>query len=437
MFEKLQKKLSNVYLFLDFIQLDKRIPKDFSREIALRDKRVRKLVKIAYRHPFYRERFDRAGVRPQDIRTGEDLAKLPVLTKDELREWMGAEIQKEKYRNWIIDTTSGSTGKPLSILFSPKEKAFMKANWLRVMMRCGYNPFFGKTMSRINAHDENAGGPDTFLQRFGILRRKYVDQYAPEEEVIDAINAYRPDWLYMNKTELMRLVLYSNRTGKKIFHPKLYDPISEKVDENNRKLFIKTLGPGIVDSYGSAETGACMLRLPGKDYYVIHHDFFMVNVTDENGKSAKEGSLVITPLYKTDLPLINYAIGDKATCRTKKGVRFITGIQGRMNDYFYYENGEVTSFFEVTPVIAHCSDILQIRFIEETYDLIHVQIVRDQQARMSREEIEEYLTTNLNRIFKRPFSFIFEWMDSIPPDENGKLRMIVSKVGLPDGTDNK
>src|SRR5699024_5487913 len=109
--------------------------------------------------------------------------------------------------------------------------------------------FFGKTMSRINAHDENAGGPDTFLQRFGILRRKYVDQYAPEEEVIDAINAYKPDWLYMNKTELMRLVLYSNKTGKKIFHPRFYDPISEKVDENNRKLFIKTLGEGIIDSY--------------------------------------------------------------------------------------------------------------------------------------------------------------------------------------------
>ena len=99
-----------------------------------------------------------------------------------------------------------------------------------------------------------------------------------------------------------------------------------------------------------------------------------------------------------------------------------------MNDYFYYENGEVTSFFEVTPVIAHCSDILQIRFIEETYDLIHVQIVRDEKAKMSREEIEEYVSVNLNKIFKKPFKFEFEWLDAIPPDPNGKLRMIVSKV---------
>ena len=109
------------------------------------------------------------------------------------------------------------------------------------------------------------------------------------------------------------------------------------------------------------------------------------------------------------MPLINYQIGDSAVSKTKNGLRYVTDIKGRMNDYFYYENGEVTSFFEVTPVIAHCSDILQIRFIEETYDLIHVQIVRDEKAKMSREEIEEYVSVNLNKIFKKPFKFEFEW----------------------------
>ncbi len=428
---KIQKKLMNLYIFTDLLKMNRKIPKNkaaLARELAVRDRRVRKLAAKAYRIPFYQERFDRAGIRPEDIRTGEDLAKLPLLTKDELREWMAAESKKPAYRDWICDTTSGSTGKPLAILFSPREKAYMKANWLRVMMRCGYNPFFGKTMSRINAHDENPGGQDSKIQKLGILRREFVDQYAPEEEVIDRINESRPDWLYMNKTELMRLVLYSNRTGKKIFHPRFYDPISEKVDENNRKLFCKVLGDGIVDSYGSAETGACMLRVPGADDYVIHNDSFVVNIVDENGKNAKEGSVVITPLYKTDLPLINYAIGDKATCIKRGGIRYITGIQGRMNDYFYYENGEVTSFFEVTPVIAHCPDILQIRFIEETFDLIRVQIVRDENAKMTRPELENYLETNLNQIFKRPFRFTFDWMDSIPPDSNGKLRMIVANV---------
>ena len=187
MFEKIQKKASNILIFLDLAKMRKHYTKDFSPAMRMQEKRLRRLVRKAYKIPFYRERFDKAGVKPEDIRTGEDLTKLPLLTKDELREWMNSELQNPKYKDWIVDTTSGSTGKPLSILFSPREKAYMKANWLRVMMCAGYNPFFGKTMSRINAHDENAGGRDSFIQRFGILRHRYVDQYAPEEDVINEI----------------------------------------------------------------------------------------------------------------------------------------------------------------------------------------------------------------------------------------------------------
>ena len=44
------------------------------------------------------------------------------------------------------------------------------------------------------------------------------------------------------------------------------------------------------------------------------------------------------------------------------------------------------------------------------------------------EEIETDLTTALNSKFKHPFVLRFEWMKVIPPDDNGKLRMIVTKV---------
>ena len=429
MLENLQKKMMNGYLLADLGKMSLEVPKNFSKVMEIQNRRVQKLAQRAYRIPFYRERFDRAGVKPGEIRTGDDLTRLPVLTKDELREWMGSLKDQPQYKDWICDTTSGSTGKPVSVLFSPREKAYMKANWFRVMLCCGYNPLTGKTMSRINMHDVNPGGRDTALQNLGVFRHAFVDQYAPEPEVIDRINEYRPDWLYMNKTELMRLVLYAKRTGKQIFHPKFYDPISEKVTENDRALFIEQLGPGIIDSYGSAETGACMLRLPDKDYYVVHNDSFVVNVVDDEGQLTRQGRVIITPLYKTDLPLINYEVGDRAVMRTSQGVHFITNMEGRLNDYFRYEDGRVTSFFEVTPVIAHCPDILQIRFIQKTWDLIHVQIVRDEKAGMSREQLEEYLVKSLNGIFKRPFSFEFEWMQVIPPDKNGKLRMIICEAG--------
>ena len=134
MFEATQKKLVNVFLFFDLAKMKRKIPQDFSGVKRIQSRRVRKLVKKAYKIPFYKERFDKAGVKPSDIRTAEDLAKLPLLTKDEIRAWMNEECKNPKYEHWFKDTTSGSSGVPLMVLLSPREKAYMMANWFRVMM---------------------------------------------------------------------------------------------------------------------------------------------------------------------------------------------------------------------------------------------------------------------------------------------------------------
>jgi len=233
----------------------------------------------------------------------------------------------------------------------------------------------------------------------------------------------------MNKSEFMRICLYCKQNHVELEKPKFYCPTGEKIDDTARKLFAEILGPGIIDSYGTAETGAAMVRLFDNKEYTVHNDSFVVNIYDEKNRPAKEGNIVVTPLYKTDLPLINYAIGDRGTCEVRDGVRYITSVQGRMNDFFRYETGEVTTFFEIAPIIAHCEDILQMRFIQETYHKIHIQCVHNKaESKLSKEEVEKDMTAKLNAKFKHPFEIVYEWMDSIPPDKNGKLRMIVCKV---------
>ena len=427
MLDNLQKKLVNFYIFSDLQKMKKRIPYNYPEVKKIQEKRIRTLMNKAYKIPFYRERFDKAGVKPEDIRTAEDLAKLPILYKSELREWMRELDKDPKYASWYHDTTSGSSGEPLMILLSPREKAYMMANWFRVMMTAGYNPFKGKTMSRKSAHSVSAGY-DTALQRLGILRRGFLDQYSSEENMIKQVNEYKPDFLYMNKTELMRLCIYCNDHNSKIWRPKYFAPTGEKSDDIARNLFMKILGPGMIDSYGTAEAGACMVRLFDSREYVVHTDSFVVNMQDDEGNLSLDGNIVVTPLYKTDLPIINYSVGDKGTSEIRDGVRFVTSVQGRSNDFFRYESGEVTTFFEIAPIIAHMTDILQIRFIQESYDEITIQCVHNKkESDLTTDEIEATLTA-LNEKCKHPFKISYVWMNDIPPEENGKLRMIVCKV---------
>ena len=122
-----------------------------------------------------------------------------------------------------------------------------------MLLVAGYDPFRGKTMSRKSAHSVT-GGKDTILQRIGILRRYFLDQYAPETEMIRQVNECQPDFLYMNKTELMRMCMYAAKNDIKVWQPKLFCPTGEKIDDAARSVFFKVLGTNMIDSYGTAST---------------------------------------------------------------------------------------------------------------------------------------------------------------------------------------
>lgn len=99
-------------------------------------------MQIAYEIPFYRARFEQSGTKPEDYTCGDDLKKFPVLTKEELRDWADQELNEnpEKYQDWHVSPTSGSTGIPLRTPFSPKENAWIKANFMRSIMMAGFIP---------------------------------------------------------------------------------------------------------------------------------------------------------------------------------------------------------------------------------------------------------------------------------------------------------
>ena len=425
---RIQRKLMNISSFIDLVRMNKHYNL-YSKSLERKqNRRIRRLMKRAYNIPFYRERFDSTGVKPEDIRNAADLQKLPILTKDDLRKWMESESVKPENKYCFTDTTSGSTGKPLTLLYSPREKANNIANWLRMMMEVGFNPFFGVTMSRLDTHGSGEYGVSV-IQKIGILRRVLVDEFASPEEQVENLNRYKPDFFYINRSDMFCMCLYCKENGVEVHKPKFYAPIAEKISEQSEQLFREVLGDGMVDAYGSAETGTILVKRPGSSNYYFHNDSYVLNIYDEANHLADEGKVIVTPLFKTDFPLINYQIGDLVCSHVVNGNRIFTDILGRMNDLFKYENGEVQTFYEIHPVIASCTDLYQIRFIQKTYKKLLIQCVKKQnESGRTKAEIEQYLERALNEHFKQPFEMDFEWLPVLPPDEHGKLRVLISEV---------
>ena len=96
-------------------------------------RRLQALLEHAYGQcPFYRQRFDRAGLKPSDLRRLEDLRALPVLEKRDIQE-QGDDMVA---RNWprgdlIRNQTGGSTGAPVAFYLSKARKCSRAAATLR------------------------------------------------------------------------------------------------------------------------------------------------------------------------------------------------------------------------------------------------------------------------------------------------------------------
>ncbi len=105
-----------------------RLPPDKVAEIQ--EKKFLSIVEYAYREiPFYKKHWDDAGVGPDDIRSIADIVKLPVITRQDVREGLRAGLfpgRGDRGRGRIFGT-SGSTGVPLDV-------AYDRSSVLRIML---------------------------------------------------------------------------------------------------------------------------------------------------------------------------------------------------------------------------------------------------------------------------------------------------------------
>jgi phenylacetate-CoA ligase len=100
---------------------------------TLQLERLQWSLKHAYEHvPHYRRKFDAAGVRPQDCRSLEDLARFPFTTKADLRETYPFGMFAVPMERIVrIHASSGTTGKPTVVGYTAKDID----TWTHVMAR--------------------------------------------------------------------------------------------------------------------------------------------------------------------------------------------------------------------------------------------------------------------------------------------------------------
>ncbi len=389
--ESWQKATLNfrTYPYLRKFIKESQLPAEEVREIQFT--RLKALLCDVYQtHPFYRERFDASQFNPFMMADLSDFNKVPVLEKDDYRTLIKSQLEKneERYRFWYKDGTSGSTGIPLRILRTWDERAYMSGKWMRVLLLNGYN-WRNVTFSLPSPHRLQR---DSVVQRFGILKRYTVAYTAPVENMVEMYLKVRPSVIYANKSHLVLMALYCEQNKIELPKPNLCISVAETMDERSKAVLKKFYGAeNLIEAYGAVEFGIIAWQKKGEDYFNFSHTTNYLEVQDENG-----------------LPII------------KK-------IRGRQDDWIIFADGERMPFHAFYEIMERRQEIKQFRIIQEDYYKICIQIVKDIET--DKSALENTLLIDLRReVRDKDIDYIIDFVDDIPPDPNGKIRMLISKI---------
>lgn len=398
----------------------------------LQNRKLKRILKRAYSTELYRKKFDESGLLPQDIKSVDDLYKFPVLTKEEYRDYIDGEVQKnpDKYKKWLTDHTSGSTGMPLYTKYTPYEHAAEMGKVFKVYMHNGHHVFKDTKMA-ITSPTHATTETRSFIQKLGLAKKYRMSQLDAPFKWVEKLNRVKPDLLNANMSHIISMIEYAEQEKIDLYVPQIVVSTAEKMSKDKAALLQKYFGNHVVDVYGCIENGiiAYTLRSDINKHYVLNeYNYFFV--LDSDNKLADKGKIYLTSLFSKGFPLINYQLGDIVDTYVENGIRYIKEINGRADDWIKFRDGSKVPFQHIYEIMSDLGGgVIKYRVVQESYDELIINVVRRTNTSYSKDFIEQTIMDRAKKILpQNKIKIKVNWVKTIEVEQNGKIRMLISKV---------
>lgn len=405
----------------------------------MQNKRLRAIVKHAYDNvPFYHKKFENAGIKPNDIKSIEDMYKIPLTTK--------LEIQAQKFEDIVArninpkslmnTTTSGSTGIPLTIFSDKRIEDFYEAVWMRAMFEDG-----------LRLHDKMAviADPRHFpknkgiFQRLGFEKRKHISIFDSTERQMALLLEFKPDAIKGYASSLFILAAEFGEALREL-ETRLIFGGAELLDAVSRKIISSAFGGELFDFYACNEFGLLAWECKAHNGYHLNADTTLVEFLDDTGEavsSGEKGRLVCTGLFNYVMPLIRYELDDVAVpvddeCSCGVDLPLINHIEGRIDDFLVATDGRLISPAVFFPYPFENFDVIkQFRVVQERKDKLRIELV-PKGGFLNKNDFFEKAEKRIKQLFGENMNVEFKVLDAIPRDKTGKLRKVVSLISKND-----
>jgi len=398
----------------------------------LQERKLKAIVRHAYNNTdFYHRKFDLYGLKPEAIKTIEDLQKLPITTRTDIRNSYpdGIVARGTNLDGCIKRKTSGSTGTPMDVVFNKNDQAFRIAVYYRAMIECGLR--IADKLFTISSFGHKEEGKKWF-QHLRLLRQKNVSPTNPLEHTIQTLIEYRPDVLYGPASYITLLSRIIKEKRIRELRPRLVFSHAELLDSKDRNFINSVFETQLFDTYGSVEFIRLAWECPQHAGYHIDADGYIVEFVEDgqNVSPGEKGEIVVTSLHGQAMPFLRYALGDVGIpldekCPCGRGLPLMKTIEGRAEDFIVLPNGWMVSPRSLTAMMNRVPGIAQYRIIQKTTNTIRVELIKGEGFS---EKTLLQVIAGIKRILNAKVQVHVRIVDEMPKGQLGKTRTVISEV---------
>jgi phenylacetate-CoA ligase len=415
--------------------------------LELQWQRLRRTVRLAFDHcPFYAEQFGKVGFHPNDFRSLDDFRRLPILTKDDIRNNQAALLARGvPSASYEDNYTGGSTGSPISFKVSKRRWASRKAMTLRHDLWSGWK--LGEWIGVLWGHPEEQAGTSfrDRLRNHLLYREVTLNTFDVRQVNFDsfvrALHEKDVRFLLSYSRSLLMFAHYVASCNVKLPVLKAAVTTAECLSPDERAFIEQTLHCRTFDRYGCREFSVIASECEAHDGLHVAAEALFVEFMVE-GRAVEPGAVgevLVTDLIEEAMPFIRYKIGDLGTtmegpCACGRGLPRMQMLAGRVTDFIHTPDGRWLSGVAInTYLISQIPAIRQAQILQMNCSHLTFRLVPNGPQKGA---AEAFLTQQVPKMFGARMTHIVEWAESIQPEASGKVRVTISQCGLKHGFDD-
>lgn len=396
---------------------------------------LKNLINFVYRNvPYYSKLFNRIDITPSDINTIEDLERIPILTKQIIKEnWQDFIPRNINQIKYINGSTGGSTGIPLKYRMSNEDYERGVALLYRGFEYAGYK--LGDKIAVIAGSSLIPTSKSEIkrkIQDFFLNARHYSSFEMSEENLLKYfydVNKRKPDFLRGYPSSIYFFAKFIQDNNLKLnFQPKAIFTTAEKLFDKQRVLIEEIFKAKIFDNYGLNDGGISAFECKEHCGFHVSTERAILEIVDNKDKHVvnQNGKILATSLYNYALPFIRYDTGDlgiisASECSCGRKTPLIKKIIGRTTDFLKLNNIVIGS--PVLTILMGKFDIEQYQITQNGPSSIICKIIRGKTFKIEDENfIKKSFYGHVGEI-----NIKFNYVDSILPTRAGKYKFIINK----------